>query len=295
MEENQCNFKVSFEKDNHSINVETYSKCLTALTTLLKEVNYQSGNNFGEIDVNISAEEPGSFTVVFELIRLLAKKENVELFLNGAETLIMLVEMVVGIIELKIALNGKEIKPKIEGEKVVYIDGSNNTVFETTTNVYNIYNTNQAVNDAISAAYKAVDNDKEIKAVTYKYSDKESRIDREQFDILSKKRVIQVADEKVSNVVADLVVSKVVLDNPNKKWQFIYQGARISATIIDKDFWDRVLPGEESFANGDKLVCDLEIVRDFDERLGTFLNKDYIVRNVRDHRPREVAEQLEII
>ena len=87
-------------------------------------------------------------------------------------------------------------------------------------------------------------------------------------------------------VPAQLTISKLVLDNSERKWEFVYQGSKIGAKISDDLFWKKILAGEVRFANGDVLVGDLKIIREFDNTLGAYLNKEYCVLNVRQHLPR---------
>lgn len=54
-------------------------------------------------------------------------------------------------------------------------------------------------------------------------------------------------------------VLKAVFERGNRKWQFIWQGQKISAPIIDDAFFDRLESREISFAQGDALVVDLLI------------------------------------
>src|SRR5690606_25673530 len=99
-------------------------------------------------------------------------------------------------------------------------------------------------------------------------------------------RTIEIEDKEESTVPAQLKISKLVLDDRNRKWEFVWQGSKISGKINDQPFWDRILAGEVSFANGDMLVADLTIIREYDASLDTYLNKDYLVSNIRQHLPR---------
>jgi len=287
-------FKIKFEKEKHSISAETYAKSLVALNTLIKEVNYQSGNNVGEISVEVSAEEEGSFSVTLLIAKLLSSPENIELAIAATGALASVVSAVTGVIGLKKNL-GESTKNtvKIEGDNAKVVNGDGNTIFITTKNVYKIYQNNQTVNDAVSEQFQAINDDNEIDAFTIQETDKEPvTFAREDFDELSKKRVIEHKDEATSNVVETLTVSKLALDSPRSKWCFIYRGIPIKAKIEDDIFWDKILNGQEMFANGDRLVCDLEIKRTYDRILGTYVDKEYIVRNVRDHKRRSQLEQL---
>lgn len=294
--QNKHSFNIKFEKTSHSLDVETYVKSLTALNTMVKEVNYQTNSVSGEVEIRVVAEKPGSFDVLLEIANIV--KENGDLFFAGVSALATVVSTVVAVIELKMHLGDKSEKEsdgiEIQGDTVNVKDSNGNIVFQTNKKTYNIYLNNQTINDAVSAQFQAVKDDEEIEAVTYHNGDNVVTIKKEAFDTLAKRHTVLVEDSKTSTVPATLVISKLVLDNRNRKWQFVYQGNKINATIADDAFWDRVLSSEEAFANGDRLVCDLEIIRDYDDSLGVYMDRDYIVRNIRDHQKRVAYEQLEL-
>lgn len=294
--QNKHSFNIKFEKTSHSLDVETYAKSLTALNTMVKEVNYQTNSTSGEVEIRVIAEKPGSFDVLLEIANIV--KDNGDLFFAGTSALATVVSTVVAVIELKVHLGDKTGEGNsdidIRGDTVNIKDSNGNIVFQTNRRTYNIYLNNQTINDAVSAQFQAIKEDEEIEAVTYRSGDSVVTIKKEAFDTLAKRRTVLVEDSKTSTVPATLVISKLVLDNRNRKWQFVYQGNKINATIADNAFWDRVLSGEEAFANGDRLVCDLEIIRDYDDSLGVYMDRDYIVRNIRDHQKRVAYEQLEL-
>lgn len=290
--ENKYSFSIKFEKEEHSINADTYVQSLISLSTIIREVNYQSGTG-PAVAVNVLAEEPGSFDVVLQLVEVI--KDNHELVFGGVAALTGIVSTVVSVIQLKVALkSADETKTEHNGDSVVIKDNSGTVIFETNNIVYNLYKENQAVNDAVSNQFQAVSKDPEMKAVTITSGEEHVTVDKEDFGILAEKRIVEVEDTEEVTVPAQLTISKIVLDNPERKWEFVYQGTKISGKITDTAFWQQIIAGEVSFANGDILVGDLTIKREFDTTLNAFLNKDYFVSNVRQHLPRTNRTQLSI-
>lgn len=55
------------------------------------------------------------------------------------------------------------------------------------------------------------------------------------------------------------IVSPVFIDEPSK-WKVKLHGKTIGATVIDRDFLDTMLQSEISFAKGDAIVADIEIL-----------------------------------
>jgi paraquat-inducible protein B len=66
------------------------------------------------------------------------------------------------------------------------------------------------------------------------------------------------------------------------KWEFYYDGKKISATIEDENFYKKLLNRQIQFMNGDILIADQEIDQVFNEIANTYENKKYIIKLVRD-------------
>lgn len=95
---------------------------------------------------------------------------------------------------------------------------------------------------------------------------------------------LEEEEEKELLYDVKLTIMKVVFQ-PNRKWEFIYEGNTISAIIKDKDFWADVESGLK-FSKGDKLYVVLEITKVFDNESDCFVNIDYNVIKVQKHEPR---------
>lgn len=290
--QNKYSFRIKFEKTEPSINAETYVQSLISLSTIIREVNYQVGNGPG-VTVNVLAQEPGSFDVALEIAEVV--QNNQTLIRDSVAVLSGIVGTVVGVIQLKKYMKGAdESKTETNGDQVSIKDNNGTLIFQTNNTTYNLYKNNQAVNDAVSDQFQSVNKDEEMEAVTITSGDEVVTLTKEDFKTLSEKRIIEVEDTEVVTVPAQLTISKLVLDNRERKWEFVYQGSKVGAKIIDDAFWQKILAGEISFANGDILVGDLKIFREYDATLGAYLNKDYSVINIRQHLPRTNRTQSSI-
>ena len=125
--------------------------------------------------------------------------------------------------------------------------------------------------------------------------DETVQFNRDDFADLAEKRIIDTGDKEIVEVPATLTISKVILDNRDRKWELVYQGNKINAKVVDDHFWQNVLAGIERFANGDKLVATLVITREYDQIIGAFLDKEYKVTDIRQHIPRDTREQIALI
>ena len=124
--ENKYNFRIKFEKQEHSISADTYVQSLVSLSTIIREVNYQLGT-VPAVTVNVLAEEPGSFDVALQIAEVI--KENHEIIINGASALATIVGTTVSIIQLKKTLKqADESKTEINGDQVNIKDVEGNVM-----------------------------------------------------------------------------------------------------------------------------------------------------------------------
>jgi hypothetical protein len=98
---------------------------------------------------------------------------------------------------------------------------------------------------------------------------------------LSHFRAIKPKDKPLeSEIEAILEVIAPVLEGEGM-WRFKYGRMSITAKLIDEDYKQRVLSGEESFSHGDRLLVDLKTVQ---ENLGNKIStKHFITRVIRRH------------
>ena len=126
--------------------------------------------------------------------------------------------------------------------------------------------------------------DKSISEVKLLDGDRKTvlQIPREELsDIVPYKKISQNKSELISEETHELVVATVNLENPRKNWTFISKdGNRFSAKIQDESFVSKIIAGAISFRNGDKMTCNLEIIKRFVVALDTYEVKSRIIKNV---------------
>ena len=299
MDENNKNkhcFNIKYEKNSHSLEAETYATTLVSINRLLREINYSINPAGGDISLSVIAENRGSFDVLMEISSFIT--ENQTVIAAVIQTLPQIVSIALQIIQLKIQLKDKNPdnqKTIINGDNVEIRDSNNVTICKTNYTIYNLFNKNQVVDDAISEQFKAIEKDNEIQSVSFTNNDEKVVINREEFQYLSKKRIVTNDESEITNESVTLVISKLNLEHPHAKWGFIYNGTSINAYIEDAIFWERTLDGDEMFARGDRLLCNMQVKREFDNNLGVFLNKEYTIIKVMKHvrQPKKISMDIQ--
>jgi hypothetical protein len=88
---------------------------------------------------------------------------------------------------------------------------------------------------------------------------------------------------------AKLVVLKAIFERSERRWQFVWNSIRISASIKDTSFFDKLASREYTFAQGDILDVTLRIHQHLEEMSRIFINERYEVIAVHGliQRPRQ--------
>lgn len=80
--------------------------------------------------------------------------------------------------------------------------------------------------------------------------------------------------------ITKVTVLKIVFERGYRKWQFVWNGIKISAPIVSDAFFDKLASHEYEFAQGDVLDITLRIHRARDEFSGALINSAYEVIEV---------------
>lgn len=280
--------RVKYEGQLYQIDAGTLLVSLLHFTEALKLVARRIAKE--DLQIRISSTEKGSFIVYLEIA-----KKAVFGFLSdhGAaiDTLYKIIGTLVGILTLKKFLSGK--KPDeivVEGGRVIVSkDGVRIVVDE---NIFNTYRKDSGVNQHIEKMFEPLSEDAEVDGVGIESGETESfYVDRSNFHgMCQENELLEEGKEKELKENVSLAVVKIVFQK-NRKWEFIYEGNKISAYIEDKQFWQRVNSGELQFSKGDLLIADVEVTKVFDPEIGCYVNKSYKVTRVISHKPKTGFQQ----
>ena len=285
-------FKIKFDGQQHQVDAQILISSLIHTTTVIQELNTYF-NTGKRIEIKVNALEKGSFLIHIELLETaldhlknLLTKENL-LFASG------IISGLVGLIQIKKHLRGKKPKEiKNDGSTTIIIN-QNNEILNISSDIYNIYETNSVVNDALSQNFDVLDNDPAITAfeITDKREKPYVRVDRADFKDLSLKS--EEIDDNRKSIIELTRLNIVRLSfEENLKWDFYYRGNKISARICDPNFFELIDKGE-AFAKGDTLEVELQINQIFEESVNTFINKSYQINRIINHYKRTEQKKID--
>jgi hypothetical protein len=285
------NFKIKFDGQSHQVDAQVLISSLIHTTTVIQELNryLDSGK---KIEIKVKALEKGSFLIhlelletTFESLKTIFTKENIIVASS-------LITGLVALIQLKKHLKGKPPKEvKSENSITIIINGEDDQI-SIDSNIYQIYENNTVVNDALSQNFDTIDQDPAISA--FEITDEKElpyvRVERSDFKDLSQKT--EIIDENKKIIIENTRLNIVRLSfEEGLKWDFYYRGNKISAKIADPNF-QKLIDNGESFAKGDVLEVELQINQIFESSVNTYVNKSYHVNRIIQHYNRDEQQQI---
>lgn len=283
MEKTEQVLRMKFDGQLHQVDSNTFVTSLIGLSEIIKQVNSEM-NPGAIVDIKINALEKGSFIAVISTA-ISATANLLPTIVSNASNTITVVQ---GIYNLRKFLKGD--KPKetrvLENGKIEIKDNNGNlTIVNSTT--YNIYTSNPTIHKAITGQFSALQEDPSVQSfeLSTEDNDKESFIvDKMDFrDLSIVKNNILDQDKKIEQIIAELTMNKLIFEtNQTRKWEFYYNGNKISANIIDNDFFKRIDSGE-AFAKGDRLRVELNVCKMLDKTVNVYVIESYTVTKILEH------------
>lgn len=270
-----------FGVDGHEINAETLANALLGLSNSIKYADSYVNNGFS-IELIIEATGEGSFKVTAKAFRHslnnLFSKENIK-------------SLVIGLIgsaiwyyiqpkeEVKIIVNTNEYIVEKGAERII-LPRESEKYFESIRN-------NPKIKEEISRTFKALDNDEKIENLEFHSIDQKDhqpdfKIERTSFPALSKINE-DVREVESYEMDVSLVIIKAILEKSLRKWQFKWNNKKVSAPILDFDFYNDFIAHKITIAPGDTLQVKLRIIREKDLDLGIMIDKNYEILKVYKH------------
>ncbi len=286
MEKTEDILRMKFDGQLHQVDSNTFISSLIGLTEVIKQVNSEL-NPGTVVNIKINALEKGSFIAEIATAILVTAPALPQILDTTCNTF----DVVKGIYQLrKFLKGGKPEAVTTEGNKIVIKDNHGNiTITDSVT--YNIYESNPTIHKAITGQFVALQEDPSVEG--FHLLDKENKeifsAEKTDFNDLAVLKDAISQDRKIEQVVAELTISKLIFENSQtRKWEFYYKGIKISANIIDNDFFKRI-DGGEAFAKGDRLRVELTIQKTLDKSVNVYAIESYTVTKILEHvsRPEE--------
>lgn len=174
----------------------------------------------------------------------------------------------------------KEKNKDNNGKTTLIIDGNKELTVENI--VFNTINNYPEVSENISSSFKTLNNNKDITGFEIIKDDKtEFYARKEEFEDLSREINIKSDGKNKQEVLARLSVVKAIFEpSKTRKWEFIYSGTKISATISDIDFLNDLASGKISFSVGTVIEAKMVVVQEWNDTYKTWIYTNYVISKV---------------
>lgn len=155
-----------------------------------------------------------------------------------------------------------------------------------------------AFRKGVANAIRSVESDVEIRSFGFSRSMDDPEppipIPRDRFAILTKEISDLGEDERELSEITDLQIVRAILERSRRRWQFVWNGVRISAPVMDQRFYGDFFAHKIRIAPGDILRVRLHVRQRRHADLKIFINESYEVAEVLEHIPRPEQRDLEI-
>ena len=283
-------YTFKYESDSDSIDLNTLLLSQIHFGTILNEIKAEIAP---DTDLKIKIKPLAKGSVPFDIILDLSWLDSLFKTLNeNKDTVALIVSTLLNLILIRKELKGrKPVNVEVKDDKVIIT--TEDTSIEVSRKVYEISQKNATIDVAMKKAFEAIDNDEDVSGIKI-LDDKKTpllELPREDFPKLTTPNEVFEAETRTEPSRREaLTIFKVVFDK-GYKWQFYLGGRKISASINDDAFMERINAGER-FAKGDTLVVELEANKVYDKSMDIFIEKDFTVTKVISHTPRPQQDKL---
>ena len=267
----------------HSVDAEVFAGSLLEITNIIQEISFLAHPDC-VVEVKVEALEKGSFRPKIKLVFKNVLGEVKEYMPEKKAT-------VPTLIALFALLQSCNVEPQtIINEQQVVLEQNNVsiTMERKTYDDAQKLTRNKNIRKSVSNHFEAIDSKPEIEnfgiVETTKSEDYPLLVPRSEFKGFLGLDEIEIEEEPSEKVEKNvkLKLLKIVLERGTRKWEFVWNGHKVSAPVLDEQFWDDFEKHDIEIGSGDVMHADLKIKRRYDPVAKTYINEDYEVINVRN-------------
>jgi hypothetical protein len=285
-------FVVYFGGKPNEVDTYTFANALVALSDAFQEINAQVNPGYS-LELRLEAVAEGSFKARVREI----PKSIKDAFTWGSNVVIM--PILVTVFYESILKPDDSTKIIVNTTEVVFQTGNDRVIVprEAYNRAQKLSNRKKVVQH-VASAVTAVQSDPNVTSLgIYKEFDGDSPpailIPRDQFAMVrAAAEDEEDGGKRIVSKDATLGILKAVLAKGDRKWDFVWNGVRIGATIGDPVFMANVMTRNILIGAGDAIEATMEIEQTYDEGAGVWLNTSYRIAHVRQFIPGSQGQQL---
>jgi hypothetical protein len=254
-EEKSTGFGIKLSGDLEGVDVNTLVDMIGNFSLSIHQINddIQSDKS---LRVTVKHIQPGCYDIFLTIRETFLGALLQHLSANPITAASEIITIFSGLLIIRQFLGGEKPKNIEENRNLTtLINGKGNKlVIERKT--YKIHIENQVINAAIGKGFDALNEDTAIEGFELydEQNNKLIEIPRDDFKIIAIPVESSEKDTRIKPEEAILTVFKVVFEK-GYKWQFYYQGNKISASIQDAAFYNDIDMGAKFSKGGCQIIC----------------------------------------
>lgn len=284
VEEFEESFVIHFGTEAKKINAYTLASTLVAFADVAKAANSILNPGY-EVEVVVEALGSGSFRA---RIKTFYKGLN-NLWSNQNLRAIVLSILASYIYQNTIAPN-QEVKVTVDDSQVQIVQGNKTIIIPRHIHdALKEVEKSEKFSQEIQKTFDAVEKDPEIKSfgITKNLDDPEPTfvVEREKFPKLEFTIPEEPENSRIVVEVVELQILKAILERSKRRWEFVWRGIKISAPVLDENFYQKFFKRVITLAPGDSLQVKMKIYQKRDSGTGIYTNERYEIMEVQEHIP----------
>lgn len=272
-----------FGSEYARINAYTLAAAVTGIADAAKAVNAAVNPGY-ELEIVVEAFEAGSFrTTVRAILR-----EGKNLFTADSARNIILGIVATIIYERALAPKDQIVVNVTSSEVVIEASGERIVVPRVVYDTARQVQQSPSVQSGVGRTIQAVAADQAIKSFGVSRDPRHPPpipLERELLAALPAGPEESGPEARVLEEVTEVQILRAILERSKRKWEFVWNGIRISAPILDEDFFSDFFAHRITIAPGDSLRVKLRLRQKRLPDLGIYVTETYEVVDVLKHIP----------
>jgi hypothetical protein len=286
-------FVIHFGVDSNRINAYTLASTLINLADAAKVANNEINPGY-EIEIVVEAIGSGSFKAKIKTFY----KETGNLFsLNSLKQIVL--NLIASYIFIHIIQPNSNVNITINSNEVIIQQSEKEYVISRS--VYDSVKEiqkNPRFTNSISRAIRSVEKDPQIKNIGFSKNINDMipsiEIQRERFSLLTNPLIDDEKESRIIEEIVDVEITKAILERSNRKWEFVWNGNKLSAPVLDQKFYDDFFAHKVTIAPGDILKVRLRMHQNKMPDIGVYINDHFEVEEVFEHIPKQKPQRLDL-
>lgn len=286
-------FVIQFNGDFERINAYTLASALVGIADAAKAANAVINPGY-DIEVVVEALGQGSFRAK---IRALYRGAG-NLFSGESLKAVVLGVIATFVYEHTLAPDQKVVVNVFDQEVVIEQGDTRiivpRTVHEAKKDVEEV----PRFREGVSRVVKAAEDDDAIRSISLTPRERPSvppvEIPRERFPLLSEPFTFPDGDFREVEEITVVRIVRAILERSRRRWEFVWNGVRISAPVLDAGFYDDFFAHRITIAPGDALEIRLRMRQRLNRDIGVYINEAYEIPEVVRHIPRSEQDALSL-